>query len=621
VTLLASSTQSSDRRTEPKSGERRVLTLKQQLSMLVRLLRPHPGLVARFTIGSLGRAAMTAASILLIREFLAGVLGHGRAFGFSVSAESALWITVALLLLVSLSAAAFNYDSQVTQQKIVKAIELGTMERLIRHLLVLSVGFLDRKTHGDLIQTIRQDVTQMRMVVLSTARIVLEVFQTAALVAAAVTFGVTLSLWAFILVPVAALPIYILARRTLARSFGVRKKGVALFDGLLQLLHGIRVIKIYQGESAEGERTVERARIYLDELIEMERVQAFARIVLESLAVLNVVVVIIVGGLRVMSGRLGWPELMAFLLAMRAAQGPLNNLNTAYMDVQQYSASVFHIEQLLQEKPEIQDRRDARSLVGLPRSITADRVEFTFNQKAVFKNVSFTVRSGETLGIVGPSGVGKTTLLSLVARLYDPTHGRVMLDGEDLRDLRLEEIYANMAIVTQDPFLFSTSIRENILCGRPDATQEEVETAARAAEIHNEIMAMPDGYETVVGQGSRALSRGEAQRINVARAILKNAPILLLDEATSSLDSYSEARVQRAVDRLAEGRLAISVAHRLSTLRNATRILVLEQGAAVGLGTHKELLASCPTYTRLWEAQGSYTLSEALPDSTPEFIA
>ncbi|MGH9960790.1 MAG: ABC transporter ATP-binding protein, partial [Pyrinomonadaceae bacterium] len=313
-------------------------------------------------------------------------------------------------------------------------------------------------------------------------------------------------------------------------------------------------------------------------------------------------------------------ELLAFFLAMRAAQGPIKNLNSAYLDVQKYSASVFHIEQLLQEKPEIQDRKDARSFSRLPLSITADRVDFTFNQKPVLQNVSFAVQSGETLGIVGPSGAGKTTLLSLVARFYDPTHGRVMLDGEDLRNLRLQDIYANLAIVTQDPFLFSTSIRENILCGRPDATQNEVEAAARAAEIHDEIMAMPDGYETVVGQGGRALSRGEAQRVNVARAILKNAPILLLDEATSSLDSYSEARVQRAVDRLAEGRLAISVAHRLSTLRNATRILVLEQGRAVGLGTHKELLANCPTYLRLWEAQGSYTSSEVLPDSTPQLL-
>ena len=218
-------------------------------------------------------------------------------------------------------------------------------------------------------------------------------------------------------------------------------------------------------------------------------------------------------------------------------------------------------------------------------TIAADRLAFGFQGQPVFENVSFAVNAGETLGIVGASGAGKTTLLNLLARFYDPTSGAVLLDGKDLRSFRLKDIYGLLAIVTQDPFLFSTSIRHNILCGRPDASQEEVEDAARAAEIHEEIMAMPDGYETVVGQGGRSLSRGESQRVNVARAILKNAPILLLDEATSSLDSYSEARVQRAVDRLASGRLAISVAHRLSTLRNATRILVLEQGHAVGLGT------------------------------------
>jgi ABC-type multidrug transport system fused ATPase/permease subunit len=262
---------------------------------------------------------------------------------------------------------------------------------------------------------------------------VLELLQAAGLSAAAVSLSFTLSVWAFLLVPLGALPIYLLARRTLARSFGVRQKGVALFDSLLQLLHGIRVIKIYQGERAEGERTIDRARVYFDEMIEMERVQAFARIVLESLAALNVVVVIIVGGLSVMSGRLGWPELLAFLMAMRAAQGPLNNLNSAYLDVQKYSASVLHIEQLLQEKPEIQDRKDARSLSGVPMSITADRLDFTFNQKPLLQNVSFTLQSGETLGIVGPSGAGKTTLLSLVARFYDPTSGAWMLDGEDPR--------------------------------------------------------------------------------------------------------------------------------------------------------------------------------------------
>ena len=582
--------------------------------MLFGLLRPHSGLVARFVATSLGRAALTAASILLIREFLGGVLGEKEVLAERVGVESALWITAGLLLLTNLGGAALNYDSQVSEQKIVKAIELGTMERLIRHLLRLSVGFLDRQTHGDLLQSVRQDVSQMRMVVLATASIMLEALQAVGLVAAAVSLSPKLSLWAFFLVPVAALPIYFLARRTLARSFGVRQKGVALFDALLQLLHGLRVIKIYQGEDAEGGRTIERARNYFDALIDMERVRAFARIVLESLAALNVVVVIIAGGFSVMAGQLGWPELLAFLLAMRAAQGPLNNVNSAYLEIQRYGASVVRIEQLLQETPEIQDQPGALPLKRSPSTVAADRLTFGFRGKPVLENVSFKVQAGETLGIVGPSGAGKTTLLNLLARFYDPAFGAVLLDGEDLRAFRLRDIYGMLAIVTQDPFLFSTSIRDNILCGRPDASVEEVEAAARAAEIHDEIVAMPEGYETVVGQGGRSLSRGEAQRINVARAILKNAPILLLDEATSSLDSYSEARVQRAVDRLASGRLAISVAHRLSTLRNASRILVLEQGQTVGLGTHQELLANCPTYKRLWEAQAVYASTEVVSD-------
>lgn len=588
--------------------------MKRQLLLLFRLLRPHPRLVFRFAAASLGRAALTAASILLIREFLAGVLGHQTGLISGVGIETSLFIVAALLLLANVGAAALTYDSQVSQQKMVKAIELGTMERIIRLLLTLSVGFLDRRTHGDLLQSVRQDVTQMRTVALATASVLLEALQAAALIIAAVSLSPSLSLWAFILVPVAAFPIYVLARRTLARSFGVRLTGVTLFDALLQLLHGIRIIKVYQGEQAEGDRTIDRARDYFDALIGIERVRSFARVVLESLAGLNVVVVIIVGGFSVMAGRLGWPELLAFLLAMRASHGPLHNINNGYLEIQRYGASVEHIEQLLKEQPEIQDRANARPLTEPPRTIEADRLEFSFRGKPVLENVSFTINAGETLGIVGPSGAGKTTLLNLVARFYDPASGSVRLDGEDLRSFRLRDIYGMLAIVTQDPFLFSSSIRDNILCGRPAASQEEVEAAARAAEIHDEIMAMPEGYETVVGQGGRSLSRGEAQRVNVARAILKNAPILLLDEATSSLDSYSEARVQLAVDRLVSGRLAISVAHRLSTLRNATHILVLEQGQAVGLGTHQQLLRTCPTYVRLWEAQGGNTFNNADPE-------
>jgi subfamily B ATP-binding cassette protein MsbA len=202
------------------------------------------------------------------------------------------------------------------------------MERLIGHLLQLSLGFFDRRTHGDLIETVRRDISQLRTVALAAANILLEALTAGGLVLAAVSLSPTLALWGFLIVPLAALPVALIARRTMVRSFGVRRLGVALFDLLLQLLRGMRIIKIYQGERAEAERTAEQARLYFDELIAMERVRSLARVVLESLSGLRLIAVIIVGGFQVMSGRLGWPELLAVLMAARAAQSPFNNLNT-----------------------------------------------------------------------------------------------------------------------------------------------------------------------------------------------------------------------------------------------------------------------------------------------------
>ena len=404
----------------------------------------------------------------------------------------------------------------------------------------------------------------------------------------------------------------------------MRRKGVVLFDILLQLLRGIRIIKIYGGEGVEADRTTDRARRYFDELIEMERVRALARGTLDLLAGLSLVAVIIVGGLRVMDGRLGWPELLAFLMAARAALGPLNNVNSSFMEIQRYGASVAHIDALLRERPEIRDRPDARSLAGPPARIEARGIGFAYapGGPPVLEGVSFEVRAAETVGIVGPSGSGKTTLLHLLARFYDPTAGSILFDSEDLRGLRLAGVHEHLAIVTQEPFLFSATIEDNIRCGRPDAPQADVRAAARAAEIHEEILAMPSGYDTLVGPGGRELSRGESQRVNIARAILKNAPILLLDEATSSLDSDSEARVQRALDHLTAGRMAISVAHRLSTLRNASRILVLDGGRSAGFGTHAQLMKQSATYRRLWNAQamGESDLPEA-PDARARSLA
>ena len=581
----------------------------------LRLLRGERRLMVRFAAASVARAALAACSVLLIRDFLGGALGRTAGVAGWVAAErgpgAALWMVAGLLLLTTLAMAALTYAARLAQHRLVAAVELGAMERLIRTLLRLSTPFFDRRSRGDLLHTLQRDVANLRTVVVGGATLLVDALQAAALIVAAVILSPQLSVYAFVLVPLGVAPVVWLAQRTMRQSYGVRRKGVALFDLFLQMLNGIRIIRIYQGESIEAERASGRARRYFDELLKMERGRAAARVTLESLAGLGVVVVIVAGGFRVLDGSLGWPELLAFLLAVRATHTPLHNLNLNLIEIQRHHASVAHIDALLQEQPEICDAPGARPLTAAPRTIAADRLSFGAGGVTILEDVSFVARAGETLGIVGPSGAGKTTLLNLLVRFYDPESGAVRWDAADVRSLQDESLHRAVALVAQDPFLFNTSVRENIRCGRPGASDADVEAAARLAGIHDEIQAMPEGYETLVGHGGRALSRGEAQRVNIARAVLKNAPVLLLDEATSSLDAHTEGEVQRALDRLASGRLTVSVTHRLANIRHASSIVVLDKGRVAGTGSHEALLRSCETYRRLWLAQAGEDLPPA----------
>jgi len=237
-------------------------------------------------------------------------------------------------------------------------------------------------------------------------------------------------------------------------------------------------------------------------------------------------------------------------------------------------------------------------------SLRFEHVSFGYDATSrVLTGVSFDVRAGQHIGIVGPSGAGKTTVINLVARFYDPVAGRIVLNGRDLRDYRIADVHRQMALVTQDLFVFGTSVRENIRYGSIAASDADVERAAMAAEIHDDIDGLPDKYNTVLGVGGRLLSAGQIQRINVARALLKNAQIVILDEATSNLDSISEVKIQAALDRLMQGRTTFTIAHRLSTLRKADLILVVDRGTIVASGAHETLLHTSPLYQELWNAQ------------------
>jgi ABC-type multidrug transport system fused ATPase/permease subunit len=277
----------------------------------------------------------------------------------------------------------------------------------------------------------------------------------------------------------------------------------------------------------------------------------------------------------------------------------------SWTKVEESIGAAVRIQELLDERPDVIARPDARPIRRIERGIRFERVGFHYpgGEAPALRGIDLEIRPGETLALVGPSGAGKSTLVDLVARFIDPTEGRVTADGVDLRDVRLDDWTALYAMVGQVPFLFHASLGENIAYGRPGATQEEIEAAARAAHIHDFIAGLPQGYATNAADMGTRLSGGQRQRITIARALLKGAPVLLLDEATSALDSASEAEVQRALDELMKEKTVIVVAHRLSTIQRADRIAVLEDGRLVELGTHVDLLARGGVYARLWALQ------------------
>jgi subfamily B ATP-binding cassette protein MsbA len=589
----------------------------------LKLVLPHRWMLVWYLLTSVGLAVVGSAPLVLVKTFLDKLEGktpHAKdkvghfvnnylQSQFGDGANYIYGLCAVIFVLWALKAL-FDFLNNYISSWLAQRLRTEAIERVMHKLLSLDQPFFDKQKTGDLVSRMVSDGDNLRKTVKIFLDFLQQPFLVITLVAVAIYYDPYLFMLGAIGVPLVILPIRKLIGSITKHQKRYQEKTAGLAQAMLQNLNGMRIIHAYDAVDKESDNFSAMAEGLFRTGMKRNLSRAMQRPLLEVVLGLGLACVLLIGGLQALkAGSANVSDFITFVAALAMLYSPVRAMMGTIGELAEFLPSAERTFEILDVKPTIQEAPNAAVCPELKKAIVFENVSFDYGRGPVLKDLNLTIHAGEKIGIVGRTGVGKSTLLSLLLRFYDPTTGRILIDGTDIRGVSFSTLRGQMALVNQNPFLFHASVMDNIRYGRPGASDDEVTAAAKAAMIHDEIVAQPEGYATLCGErGGELFSGGQRQRIAVARAVLRNAPILLLDEATSALDAFSERRVQEALDQLVVTRTSLIVAHRLSTLRNVDRIMVFAEGGGIeAIAPHAELLTISPTYRLLWNEQHGQT--------------